>query len=57
MKSAGIRLGQLRSEDIVDTLKILPEYVRKHNLPYSILNDLDPTAEKVNELLTTTGLG
>ena len=57
LESAGIRLGQLRSEDIVDTLKILPEYVRKHNLPYSILNDLDPTAEKVNELLTTTGLG
>ncbi len=57
LESAGIRLGQLRSEDIVDTLKILPEYVRKHNLPYSILNDLDPTAERVNDLLTTTGLG
>ncbi len=57
LESAGIRLGQLRSEDIVDTLKILPEYVRKHNLPYSILNDLDPTAERVHELLTTTGLG
>ncbi len=57
LESAGIRLGQLRSEDIVDTLKILPEYVRKHNLPYSILNDLDPTAERVHDLLTTTGLG
>lgn len=56
LESAGIRLGQLRHEDIVDTLKILPEYVRKHDLPYSILNDLDPTAEKVNELLETTGL-
>ncbi len=54
---AGIRLGQLRQEDIVDTLKILPEYVRKHDLPYSILNDLDPTSEKVDELLKTTGLG
>ncbi len=57
LESAGIRLGQLRNDDIVDTIKILPEYVRKHNLPYSILNDLDPTAERVNELLTTTGLG
>ncbi len=56
LESAGIRLGQLRSEDIVDTLKILPEYVRKHNLPYSILNDLDPTAERVHDLLATTGL-
>lgn len=57
LESAGIRLGQLRQEDIVDTIKILPEYVRKHDLPYSILNDLDPTAEKVDELLKTTGLG
>ena len=56
LESAGIRLDQLRSSDIVDTLKILPEYVRKHDLPYSILNDLDATSEQINELLATTGL-
>ncbi len=57
LESAGIRLNQLRREDLTDTLKTLPKYVRKHNLPYSILDDLDPTAERINELLTTTGLG
>ncbi|HVU09721.1 MAG TPA: iron-containing alcohol dehydrogenase [Phototrophicaceae bacterium] len=57
LESAGIRLDQLRPDDIVDTLKTLPEYVRMHNLPYSILNDLDPTSERINELLTKTGLG
>jgi glycerol-1-phosphate dehydrogenase [NAD(P)+] len=57
LESAGIRLDQLRSADVVDTIKILPEYVRKHDLPYSILNDLDATPEKVNEILAATGLG
>ena len=56
LQSAGIRLGQLRPDDIIDTVKILPEYVRKHDLPYSILNDLDLTSERVQELLATTGL-
>ncbi len=56
LESAGIRLDQLRTEDIVDTLKTLPEYVRKHGLPYSILNDLEPTSERIDELLTKTGL-
>jgi glycerol-1-phosphate dehydrogenase [NAD(P)+] len=56
LESAGIRLDQLRHNDIVDTIKILPEYVRKHKLPYSILNDLDPSTERINELLATTKL-
>ena len=59
----GLRIVQVDKDDlihlpdIVDTIKILPEYVRKHNLPYSILDDLDPTSERINELLATTGLG
>jgi hypothetical protein len=56
LESAGIRLNQLQPDDIADTVKILPEYVRKHGLPYSILNDLDLTSERVTELLATTGL-
>lgn len=55
--SAGVRLGQLRPDDITDTIKMLPKYVVDHNLPYSILNDLDPTSARVQELLQTTGLG
>ncbi|MCC6803351.1 MAG: iron-containing alcohol dehydrogenase [Anaerolineae bacterium] len=56
LESAGIRLDQLRNDDIVDTLKTMPEYVRKHDMPYSILNDFDPTAERISELMTVTGL-
>lgn len=57
LESAGIRLDQLRPDDITDTIKTLPAYVRKHDLPYSILNDLDPTAESITDLLAKTGLG
>ncbi|MBK8034093.1 MAG: iron-containing alcohol dehydrogenase [Anaerolineae bacterium] len=56
LESAGIRLNQLTAQDIRDTINILPNYVRKHNLPYSILNDLDLTSERVDEILAQTGL-
>lgn len=56
LASAGVRLGQIKPDDILDTIRILPDYVKRHNLPYSILNDLDPTSERVVELLATTGL-
>ena len=56
ISSAGVRLGQLRPDDIVDTIKRLPQYVVDHDLPYSILNDLDPTSERVQDLIQTTGL-
>jgi glycerol-1-phosphate dehydrogenase [NAD(P)+] len=54
--SAGVRLGQLRRDDIVDTLKMLPDYVREHNLPYSIIHELDLSSEEARELIATTGL-
>jgi glycerol-1-phosphate dehydrogenase [NAD(P)+] len=54
--SAGIRLGQLRPDDIVDTIKLLPQYVVEHNLPYSVLNELDTSSEEVQQLLSQTGL-
>ncbi len=54
--SAGVRLGQLAPDDIIETIERLPQYVRDHSLPYSILNDLDPTSGQVQELLQTTGL-
>lgn len=56
IESTGTRLDQLRPGDIVDTLRILPEYVRRHNLPYTILNDFDPTPEKISNVLAQTGL-
>jgi glycerol-1-phosphate dehydrogenase [NAD(P)+] len=56
LQSAGVRLGQLRPDDIVDAIRTLPEYVRKHGFPYSIVHDLDLTSERVLDLLATTGL-
>lgn len=56
MLSAGVRLDQLRPVDIAETLKIMPQYVVQHNLPYSILNDFDPTPERIEELLRITRL-
>jgi glycerol-1-phosphate dehydrogenase [NAD(P)+] len=58
LQSAGIRLGQLPPDTISATLRDLPQYVRRHDMPYSILNDgFDPTPERVTEILAQTGLG
>lgn len=54
--SAGIRLDQLKANDVMDTLKALPEYVRQHDLPYSIINDFEATPERVLDLVAQTGL-
>jgi glycerol-1-phosphate dehydrogenase [NAD(P)+] len=56
LQSAGIRLGQIRPDDIVETVRTLPDYVRQHDLPYTILNDTDMNSARVIELLATTGL-
>jgi glycerol dehydrogenase-like iron-containing ADH family enzyme len=57
LETAGIKLNGLPANDVRDTIKILPEYVKKHDLPYSILNELDLTTERVEEILRVTGLG
>lgn len=54
--AAGIRLGQLRPDDITETLRDLPNFIRRHNTPFSILNDFNPTPEKINEIMLKTGL-
>jgi glycerol-1-phosphate dehydrogenase [NAD(P)+] len=56
LTSAGIRLGQLRPDDIASTINDLPNYVKRHDLPYSILHDLDVNSERSQELLAKTGL-
>lgn len=53
---AGVRLGQLRRDDIIETLNMLPDYVNEHELPYSILHDLDLTSQEARDLINTTGL-
>jgi glycerol-1-phosphate dehydrogenase [NAD(P)+] len=56
LQNAGIRLGQLDRNDIIDTLQSLPQYVKMHNLPYSILHDMDIDADKAAELIEKAGL-
>lgn len=55
--NAGVRLGQLRPVDIMDTLQMLPQYVRMNKLPYTILNDFEPTTERIQQVMRATGLG
>lgn len=57
LQAAGVRLGQLRPDDIVATLKQFPDYALKHNLPYSILHELNLRDTSVQELLIRTELG
>lgn len=56
LQNAGVRLGQLRRDDIVDTVRMLPEYVREHDLPYSIMHDLDLSNQEMIDLISETGL-
>lgn len=57
LQSAGVRLNQLAASEIEDTIKTLPQYVVKHKLPYSILNETEMTSERVSEIMQQTGLG
>ncbi|TVR24277.1 MAG: iron-containing alcohol dehydrogenase [Anaerolineaceae bacterium] len=54
--AAGIRLGQLRTTDIIDTLQMLPNYVQRHDLPYSILHNTEISRERAEALVAQTGL-
>jgi glycerol-1-phosphate dehydrogenase [NAD(P)+] len=51
LKAAGVRLNQVRGDEIIETLKQMPSYVRNHRLPYTILNDIDPNSDEVNNVL------
>ncbi len=54
--SAGVRVGQIKPALIKETLLELPEYVQTHNLPYSILHELQLTPDLVNNVMLRTGL-
>jgi glycerol-1-phosphate dehydrogenase [NAD(P)+] len=56
LASAGIRLGELSPNNIYETLMRLPQYVKMHNLPYSILHEIDMTPQRARELIEKTGL-
>lgn len=54
IESAGIRLDQLSATEIQDTLRNMPDYVRKHDLPYSIFNEWN--SDNASEVLSRIGL-
>ncbi|PJF23038.1 MAG: 3-dehydroquinate synthase [Phototrophicales bacterium] len=56
LQNAGIRLGQLKPQDVMNTLMRLPSYVNEHRLPYSILHETEIDAAKAQELMKKTGL-
>lgn len=56
IQSAGIRLDQLKPDDVHDTLKNMTAYVTQHNLPYSIFNEINLTDEKIADVMAKTGL-
>lgn len=56
LQSAGVRLGQLKPDDIVATLRDLPKYVVDHDLPYSIVHDMDLDDPDTKQRLADTGL-
>jgi glycerol-1-phosphate dehydrogenase [NAD(P)+] len=57
LTDAGVRLDRLDREDMIDTIAMLPQYVHQHNLPYSIVHDLDMSQIDIPDLLSKTGLG
>ena len=56
IESAGIRLDQLKPDDVQSTLKNMPSYVKQHDLPYSIFNEINLTDEKIAEVMAKAGL-
>lgn len=47
MEAAGVRLSQLKHEDIRGTFNTLPEYARQVNAPYSMINDLQSNSDEL----------
>jgi hypothetical protein len=56
IQSAGIRLDQLKPDDVRETLRNMPNYVKQHDLPYSIFNEINLTDEKIAEVMGKAGL-
>lgn len=56
LQHAGVRLDRVRATDFGLMLDLLPESIGTLGLPYSILNELDPTSEEVAQALDAAGL-
>ena len=56
LSGAGVRLDQIRATDFNLMLGALSTHLADHGFPYTILNDLDPTADEVALALDAAGL-
>lgn len=56
LEQAGIPLDQLRATDVRLVLDNLPAYIQRYDFPYSILNEIDPAAERTAQALDAAGL-
>ncbi len=56
LQAAGLRLDRLNPQTVKQVVATLPNYVTTHNLPYGILNDIEPDSEAVVNALAISGL-
>jgi hypothetical protein len=56
MTAAGVRLDQLRHEDIRAIFNTLPDYARQHHTPYTILNDLQANSDELAQAMNKSTL-
>jgi len=56
LEAAGVRLGQLKVDDIRSALNTLPDYARQVNAPYTILNDLQSNSDDLAQALAKSTL-
>ncbi|GAB4573498.1 MAG: hypothetical protein Kow0077_16050 [Anaerolineae bacterium] len=56
LEAAGVRLDRLNPQIVKQVVSTLPDYVLQHNLPYGILNDIDPESEAVAQALEAAGM-
>jgi glycerol dehydrogenase-like iron-containing ADH family enzyme len=47
MEAAGVRLNQLKHEDIRGAFNTLPDFARQVNAPYSMINDLQSNSDEL----------
>ncbi len=56
LETAGIRLDRLNPQIVQQVIADLPDYVKRQNLPYGILNEIDPNSERVQHALMAADL-
>lgn len=51
LQSVGVRLDRLPEDLMLETLQELPDYVKRHNLPYTILHNITIDEARAREIL------